>query len=184
MRQFIDLWTQAVKNLHGGSRQHFREHGIKLDELDPANCGNLYRYLADHASKHKQDQLGYMGKQWGYINRGKLVPRSLETLPPFDNSKHEAIFWRMIEKLTRYRLDHSFGSEWSKTHPLKSAAHPEWWHLKGCWKRSPPFDSVYKGGHRRLGVIFTAGGADTVRKCYYFASALSRERMAALDRLE
>lgn len=182
--EFTRLWTRAVKKLYGGSRQHFIVHGIKLDELDPSNCGNLYRYLADHASKHKQDQLGYMGKQWGYINRTKLASRSVETLPPFDNSKHEAIFWRMIKKLTRYRLDHSLGSKWSDTHPLKSAAHPELWHLKGCWKRSPPFDSVYKGGHRRLGVIFTAGGADTVRKCYDFASALSRERMAALDRLE
>ena len=30
-------------------------------------------YLASHTSKHKQSQLGYVGKQWGYIGKSSLV---------------------------------------------------------------------------------------------------------------
>ena len=171
------LWLQSVgKNLHGGSMRDFQLHGVKFDVLDASDCGNLFRYLADHSSKHKTDQLGYAGKQWGFIGRQNLDSSSVTNLPPFISDKHEAIFWRMIRKLTRYRLDHSLGTEWSKNHPYKDANHPQWWFIKGgVWHRSPPFDCVYKGGHRRLGVVFVPGGRDTVIKAFDFAMHQARE---------
>lgn len=171
------LWLQSVgKNLHGGSVRDFQLHGVKFDALDASDCGNLFRYLADHSSKHKTDQLGYAGKQWGFIGRQNLDGGSVQNLPPFIGDKHEAIFWRMIRKLTRYRVDHSLGTEWARKHPYKDARHPEWWFIKGgIWHYCPPFDCVYKGGRRRLGVVFVPGGRDTVIKAFNFAMQQARE---------
>lgn len=34
---------------------------------------NAFRYISDHTSKHKQAQLGWRGRQWGYLNRRALA---------------------------------------------------------------------------------------------------------------
>lgn len=41
-------------------------------------------YLASHTSKHKQEQLGYVGKQWGYIGKSSLVVDSGVPSASFD----------------------------------------------------------------------------------------------------
>ena len=43
-------------------------NGIVTKRLDDSKDGAIH-YLCDHASKHKQDQLGWNGRQWGVINR-------------------------------------------------------------------------------------------------------------------
>lgn len=42
--------------------------GISYKPLDNSKDGAIH-YLCDHASKHKQEQLGWKGRQWGVINR-------------------------------------------------------------------------------------------------------------------
>ena len=171
------LWVKAVgSNLHGGKLEHFIAHGVDIDCLDALNARYLFRYLCDHASKHKRDQLGYKGKQWGIIGRQNLTTEETEPLLPFESPRHEVIFRRMIGKLTRYTINHSIGSNWAKSHPLKSPAHPEWSHLKGVWKRTPPFDCVHKGGRRRVGVIFVKGGELTVKRVFDASAIIANAR--------
>lgn len=170
------LWLRSVgRCLHGGRLSDFRLHGVTVDHLDPNDCGNLYRYLADHASKHKRDQLGYAGKQWGILNRTAFSTSQVEGLS-FDSPRHKVYFFRMLRKLTRYTIDRSIGSKWAETHPYKSSSHPEWWFIKGgVWHTTPPFGCVHKGGHRRVGHIFTSGGSDTLLRAFRFAQQLARE---------
>lgn len=47
----------------------FYKYGVKRDGLQAKDNTGYFRYLTDHASKHKQTQLGYKGRQWGIVNR-------------------------------------------------------------------------------------------------------------------
>lgn len=61
-------WSRAMKGeLYGGSMEAFFKYGVKVDAVK-SNIA-IMRYLCDHTAKSKQAQLGYLGKQWGYINR-------------------------------------------------------------------------------------------------------------------
>jgi hypothetical protein len=51
----------------------FYKYGVKRDGLHPKDNTGYFRYLTDHASKHKQTQLGYKGRQWGIVNRSAFV---------------------------------------------------------------------------------------------------------------
>lgn len=130
---FREMWVNSVKNLHRGSLRHFRKHGVKVEPI--RNAGAMFRYLADHASKHKQAQLGYKGKQWGIVGEGNLERRDSVLLPSFDSFKHEAIFNRLLRKVMRYRLT--------------IERHPKWW-----FKHPPPFGSVLKGSRRVVGDFY------------------------------
>lgn len=43
-------------------------NGIVVKALDDSTDGAIH-YLCDHASKHKEEQLGWKGRQWGVVNR-------------------------------------------------------------------------------------------------------------------
>lgn len=61
-------------------------------------------YLCDHASKSKQAQLGWRGKQWGFINKPALV---FEEVAPFDLSNHLASrLCRILERCFEGRRYH------------------------------------------------------------------------------
>lgn len=74
--QFSADWCAAVE-------RHF-----KIPSLDPqvaakvseiTSCQQAFQYVANHTSKHKRDQLGWPGRQWGIYygtkeNRRKLSP--------------------------------------------------------------------------------------------------------------
>jgi hypothetical protein len=103
---------------------------VKVEPI--ADAGAMFRYLADHASKHKQAQLGYKGKQWGILGRSNLAEREAFHMPAFETPKHEAVFYRLLRKVMRYRL--------------KAERHN--------WKRNPPFGSVLKGSRRVVGDFY------------------------------
>lgn len=50
----------------------FLRHGVKVDDLSGFNSSGIIGYLCDHQSKHKQEQLGWIGRQWGVVNRAVL----------------------------------------------------------------------------------------------------------------
>lgn len=125
-----DMWLHSVPNLHRGSYRAFERYGVKVEPI--ADAGAMFRYLADHASKHKQAQLGYKGKQWGIIGDKNLKKRKPIQLPPFVSPRHEAIFLRLLRKVMRYRL--------------RVEHH--------AWKRLPPFGSVLKGSRRVIGDFY------------------------------
>lgn len=148
---FTRLWTRVAIKFYEDDEQLIKaeRHAVKVDWLNSENRGALYRYLCDHASKRKQAQLGYQGKQWGIIGRDNLEREKSDVLGDFDNFHQEAVFWRMIRKLTRYRLS------------------------RDTWKKQPVFRCVFKGGRRKHGVIFIKGGGSVVQKCYEFAKSLN-----------
>jgi len=60
-------------------------------------------YLAGHASKHKESQLGWLGKQWGIWNRSLFVSR----LPLFASEMTVGaswLFWRTYQRYTFAKL--------------------------------------------------------------------------------
>lgn len=97
------LWFASVPDLHGGSLPGFAHHGVKADPIPDE--GAMLRYLCDHATKAKQAQLGYQGKQWGFINRDALTKQPGDSLPFPDNpagDKARALFARALRRLSAY----------------------------------------------------------------------------------
>ena len=61
-------------------------------------------YLCDHASKSKQEQLGWRGKQWGFINKPALV---FEEAAPVQLTNHQASrLCRILERCFQGRRYH------------------------------------------------------------------------------
>ena len=79
----------------------FHRYGLKVDVLKDKTAA--FRYIADHASKHKRDQLGYKGKQWGFINR-KLFVASPNFTIDFHRENDYICFFRHLSKVCRYIL--------------------------------------------------------------------------------
>lgn len=102
-QQIWALWFKALKNdLKGGSMLGFYFHGVRCDPI--RTQGAMMRYLADHTSKGKQAQLGYTGKQWGFIAR-----KNLKAAAPLVTDERLAgralqLFNRALRKLCRYRV--------------------------------------------------------------------------------
>ena len=81
------MWAQALKGGRNAPRWTraayaggFARHGVSVDGV--SSRGAMCQYLADHATKHKQAQLGYQGKQWGVLGQEWLresVRRVLES---------------------------------------------------------------------------------------------------------
>lgn len=145
-----ELWSRAVLDLHHGSIFGFEQYGCKVEPIRDA--GSMFRYLADHASKHKQAQLGYKGKQWGILGRANFTKREPVRLPAFVSPWHESRFLRLLRKVMRYRL--------------QASRHPN-------WKRIPPFGSVLKGSRRACGDFYLR--QDTALKMFRHALELSHK---------
>lgn len=46
--------------------------GFDIRSLEGASATGILGYLCDHATKHKREQLGWRGRQWGVVNRRAL----------------------------------------------------------------------------------------------------------------
>lgn len=93
------LWIKAVPDLHGGSLGGFARHGVKVQAI-PDN-GAMLRYMCDHASKSKQAQLGYEGKQWGIVNKSIMAKNPGEALH-FPDEHSRVVFLRSLRRATAY----------------------------------------------------------------------------------
>lgn len=95
------LWRRAIRPVkRGGSVSSFLRYGVKGVSLDDGFAA--FRYLCDHESKSKQDQLGYVGKQWGVLNRRKLVTAS-ESFS-FDSRRDLIDFYRLCRRYGRFTV--------------------------------------------------------------------------------
>ena len=107
----------------------FRKYGAKTEAV---NRDGMMRYLSDHASKSKQAQLGWKGRQWGVFGSANRVPYERLKLPSevMTSPRLVAQFMRYVRRLQRYRQpgDCQFGSR-------------------------------LVGGHRNVGVTFLSPGA-------------------------
>ena len=101
--KMYQLWQSAIKfKFLGGSVEGFYKRGIVVTPLDDLPA--IFRYIGDHTSKHKQSQLGYKGKQWGFLNRSLLVCRHF-TRFDFASSRELVLFQRCVTKLCRFKIE-------------------------------------------------------------------------------
>lgn len=116
---FLYYWLKALKNKADDLVSAYK-YSVKLDRLDD-NALCMFRYLADHTSKGKQDQLGYQGKQWGVIG-SKNFKKSQSTSFEFSNDRQAINFHRQISRLVRYTksADCVFGSKKLSRYKMRS----------------------------------------------------------------
>lgn len=101
--KMYQLWQSAIQfKFRGGSVEGFYKKGIVVTPLDDLPA--IFRYIGDHTSKHKQSQLGYKGKQWGFLNRSLLVCRHF-TRFDFASSRELVLFQRCVTKLCRFKIE-------------------------------------------------------------------------------
>lgn len=101
-----ELWKSTARRHVGALREAtdmgFDKFGAKLRCLDGSTATGVIGYLADHTSKHKREQLGWQGRQWGIINRARLdfegeVVAELSE----DEHKHAARQFRRLQENLR-----------------------------------------------------------------------------------
>lgn len=143
------IWVKSVHDLHHGSVSGFLEHGVLVEPI--VDDGAMFRYLADHATKSKQAQLGYKGKQWGVIGEFKYTNIASDDFV-FENALHRILFVRAVNKVCRYRIKDNADTR------------------KPC-----VFGSRLRGGRRRVGDWYCS--RDTLHRLYEWAKSESVARM-------
>ena len=100
-------WTE-----NAGPRGGFDLKGVDFEVIK--DTGAFMRYVADHASKRKQAQMGWKGRQWGVIGRKNLVRREPRTLSVEEWKRF--LYVRVLRRLCRSRLKAPciFGSKLSR----------------------------------------------------------------------
>ena len=96
------MWDDCIHELHGARMKPEPGHGWMLDLLN--DNAAFAKYIADHSSKHKRDQLGWRGRQWGIIGKSRMVDTS-QTLPEFDSPLHRRIFDRTVRRAVSYHVN-------------------------------------------------------------------------------
>jgi len=80
------LWEDVIRRrLYGKYKfiddkcfANFLRCGVRIDDLSKCSLAGVVGYLVDHATKHKQSQLGWNGRQWGIVNRSSLRSDGVE----------------------------------------------------------------------------------------------------------
>lgn len=89
-----ELWSKVLP----GERSKFsNDHTVEL-EMDRTGYA-WRRYMQDHASKLKDEQLADTGKQWGIINRKLFIDSRLILDVDFLSRRHWCIFNRPLMRL-------------------------------------------------------------------------------------
>lgn len=103
-------WTIAnIKVSHRGLWRGASEHAVKINVVGNWDNVGWWRYLAAHASKSKQAQLGWKGRQWGILN-GKLLDRETPcTVTLSQRGMNKAA--RCLRRLTGCRYASSHGTQ-------------------------------------------------------------------------
>ena len=70
----VMYWPGHVTTSHRKMWPGAAEHAVKISGLGAGSRTGLYRYIASHTSKSKQAQLGWKGRQWGFVNKRLLAP--------------------------------------------------------------------------------------------------------------
>jgi len=122
-----DMKPGWAKVEHRGNWPGAFEHAINVKGLDENDDFSWWRYLAAHASKSKQAQLGWQGRQWGVMGGQNIRKAAAEICELSDKALNKVI--RCLRRVTgcRYASGHGrqtwFGQpgtvkrlcEWAKT---------------------------------------------------------------------
>lgn len=135
--------------------QAFIKYGIKRDGLKAKDNTGYYRYLTDHASKHKQAQLGYKGRQWGVINEAafKVEKGKTHGLEPDEYR----LLVRYFQRFNRYPVTKVSSDGTKKV-------------------------VKYRRNRREIGASFLRGGSDTAEKLVALARSNARWPIADTGR--
>jgi hypothetical protein len=69
--------------------------------------GAWLRYLQDHATKAKQDQIATgFGRHWGVVGRGRFMESAADREMVFSGEKSFYRFWRVYHRLTRPQMSY------------------------------------------------------------------------------
>lgn len=104
------LWFRAVRDLRGASFSDFARRGVVLDDVP--DVGAAMRYLCDHATKKKQAQLGYKGKQWGILGKANLSFDRGISIPLSDRA--QVLLLRQLRRLNRFTVREKSDSPWHR----------------------------------------------------------------------
>lgn len=113
-----EAWLEACDDCGWGDYDHFA-HATYGYQYKVPNRHAVINYMTDHMSKHKREQLGWQGRQWGFINKRLLVKRpciEVRTGAFGEVSWFDVQMQRIVGHLRRYRVRDSrcpFG--WRKT---------------------------------------------------------------------
>lgn len=105
--ELAEDWKRTVRSKFGPFKEAteygFEEYGVKVQPLGSASESGVIGYLADHTSKHKQSQLGWVGRQWGVVNRRLLRFDTQEVLEVTPEQHQKAVrqFRRLQERLRK-----------------------------------------------------------------------------------
>jgi hypothetical protein len=100
---------EIMRVCHRGLWPGASEHAVRIDEVGGEGNIGWWRYLAAHASKSKQSQLGWKGRQWGVINARHLdleQPHLIEL-----TRKAEVKVMRYLKRLIRCRFASAHGRQ-------------------------------------------------------------------------
>lgn len=75
-----DLWIKALSKYY--NIVPIRNVACKIQEI--SNFEGAYKYICSHASKHKKEQLGWQGKQWGIFFPKKIAKNILTNAMTYD----------------------------------------------------------------------------------------------------
>ena len=92
------------------------DYCVNCISLDSVKAG--LAYLASHTTKHKQEQLGYTGKQWGYLGQKWLAVREPVPLVTPGNLDHETRK-RAFRLIRAWARRHAFKSDWRVLRPSR-----------------------------------------------------------------
>lgn len=107
-QQLKDDWFSFISNKVG---KNWSEKTLKGASFCSCNVKplsgvagvNIVGYLADHTSKHKAQQLGWKGRQWGIVNKGLLSYSPSESIEVPEEVHERAVrgFRRLQERLRK-----------------------------------------------------------------------------------
>ena len=96
------LWSVFCERLREGMSSHrgFARYAVDITWRDDIAKSTVY--LSAHTSKHKVEQLGWIGRQWGVINRAALSfePVNVARVEPWEVTQYK----RTLRKLYKARL--------------------------------------------------------------------------------
>ena len=69
-------------------------------------------YLASHTSKHKQEQLGWKGKQWGFLGRKWLKSSPAVDIVPSEYCSDRSLRIVAYRYIRKWARRNAFGSDW------------------------------------------------------------------------
>lgn len=118
-----ECWIRAVvQTCFIGSAEDLATfgEGKGIDVVPLDDSPRVLRYLCDHLSKHKREQLGYRGRQWGVAGRSAFVHLTPREVSEERQRVQLARYLGKIRRTRVYRPGIQFGCRRSKYHPADS----------------------------------------------------------------